>query len=250
MSDCAIQETFVIPSRGLLYDCEMNPEITLRSMTTQEEMKRLSHSENQYKLLSEILDDCGVKDCGMSSYDMCIGDFQFLIYKLRIVTYGPEYEVSSTCPYCGFTNEGTINLEELPVLEYDESIEKYRMLELPVSGKRVGLSYQTPRMLDDITEKVKEFKRKSSSSFDPTLMFTIVDMIDFIDDDRADPALVENWVRNLPMKDTQTILAYIDKYTTSMGVDIQLHNTCDLCGLDFDSTLRINNEFFRPTLHI
>ena len=58
MKEVSIKETFTLPSKGLVYDEKINPNITLRSMTTMEEMKRLSPSDLEYKTISEIIDDC------------------------------------------------------------------------------------------------------------------------------------------------------------------------------------------------
>ena len=82
----------------------------MRSMTTVEEMKRLSHSEDAYRLISEIIDDCILDNLGISCYDMHIGDYQYLLHRLRVVTYGSEYKVTTQCPYCGHTD--TYKLDE------------------------------------------------------------------------------------------------------------------------------------------
>ena len=110
-ADARIAETFTLPSRGLIYEEKVNPDIVLGSMKTKHEMLRLSASENSNKIMADIIDDCIVGDPGISSYDMCLGDFQFLMYKLRTVTFGPEYEMYTICPYCGADNNLTINLD-------------------------------------------------------------------------------------------------------------------------------------------
>ena len=90
--DYTIAESYTLPSLGKVYDHEINPHIKLRSMTTTEEMKRLSPSDRPYENLAEIIDDCLIEKPDISAYDLCVGDFQFLLHKLRIVTYGPMYK--------------------------------------------------------------------------------------------------------------------------------------------------------------
>ena len=52
-------------------------------MTTNEEMKRLSRSqERPNKPMADVIDDCLVQGPGISAYDLCIGDYQYLMYKL------------------------------------------------------------------------------------------------------------------------------------------------------------------------
>ena len=92
MSDYTIAEEFTLPSGGQLYDPPISPIVKLRSMTTEDEMKRLSPSERAYKNMCEIIDGCIVDDIGISTYDMCLADYQFLLHRIRVVTYGKEYK--------------------------------------------------------------------------------------------------------------------------------------------------------------
>lgn len=75
MEDFTIQGTFTLPSRGIFYGDGTKSEVTLRSMTTNEEMKRLNHNENSYKIMADIIDDCMVEKFPVSAYDMCLADF-------------------------------------------------------------------------------------------------------------------------------------------------------------------------------
>lgn len=117
MAVSTIQETFTLPSKRQIYEKPINPEITLRSMTTMDELKRLSHSDLPYKNMCELIDDCMVGNNKFSSYDMCIGDYQFLLHKLRIVTYGTDYNIVVSCPNCRKVKEEKFNLEKLEILE-------------------------------------------------------------------------------------------------------------------------------------
>jgi hypothetical protein len=75
MSNITIQEQFKLPSKGLVYNTKIDTIIHLRSMTTAEEMRRLQPSDSPYWTICSIIDDCGAKECGISSYDMCLGDY-------------------------------------------------------------------------------------------------------------------------------------------------------------------------------
>ena len=93
MTNYTIGNQYTLPSLGKVYDKQINPQITLRSMTIEDEMKRLNHADRPYKVMCEIIDDCLIEKLGISSYDMCLGDYQFLLHKLRVVTYGKEYKL-------------------------------------------------------------------------------------------------------------------------------------------------------------
>ena len=242
---------YTLPSLGKIYDVDVNPNVKIRSMTVAEEMKRLNSSDRPYKNIADIIDDCLIDKPGISSYDMCLGDFQFLLHKLRVVTYGTKYKLSSKCPHCGFTNYGEIDLNDMSVSSYTDEIAKYFEIELPNSGDRIKLRMQTPRILDDITIRTKEMasKRKSPSK-DSAFLFNIESVIDLVNGEKLDIFKKSDYVKSLAMGDTNYILAAMNRLNDGIGLDTNLLNTCDFCGLDYDSPFRITPEFFRPTISI
>lgn len=244
-------EYFTLPSKGKVYtDKVVNPEIKLRSMTTLEEMRRLSPTDKPYQNLCSIIDDCRVEGAeGLSSYDMCFGDYQFLLYKLRSVTYGSEYEGQCTCPICGTLNKGKFSIDDLPVKYYTEEVEKQREFTLPSSGMKIRLKLKTPRVLDSIQSKIKEYKAKTTT-FDSTILYSIKSSIEKIDDAAPDPVYFEQQIKELPMRDTNLILKKSDKLDGMIGLDTTLIYTCENCGLPFTSKLKTDNEFFRPSLDL
>ena len=247
--DFTISENYILPSLGKIYEEEFDPHITIRSMTTADEMKRLSPSELTYKNMCSIIDDCIIEDLPISCYDMCVGDYQFLIHKLRVVTYGKNYPLTCRCSYCGCLAQETVDLDQLQVNEFTESCMDYLEFDLPVTGKHICLNVQTPRMLDKVQERVKEFKKRNKKAdIDPTMIYLLCSLIRLVDGKVPDPINIEEWVKKLPMKDVNYILTYADKFNSSIGVDINLNMTCDVCGLDYNVVLVTTNEFFRPRL--
>lgn len=251
MSNYSIAEEFTLPSLGKVYSTNVTPTVKLRSMTTEEEMKRLSPSDRAYKNLCEIIDDCLVEDPGISSYDMCLADYQFLLHKLRVVTYGSDYPVTSLCPYCKNDNENVVDMNNIEVTYYNpDEFAKYFEFVLPVTKKRIKLKLQTPRMVDDVNERNKELKRKSKGkSVDSAFLFSLESLIETVDGEVLDPIKREDFVRALPMMDTNYIMKHGEKLVESFGVDNSLSFTCPLCGLDYTTSFRITKEFFGPTVY-
>ena len=122
MDHITIKESVTLPSKGKFYRDLKTCDIQLRSMTTEEEMLRVSATNTPYKQLCEIIDRCTINDIGMSSYDMHIGDYLYLLYKLRVVTYGSEYLNQTICPFCGQINVSKLDLDNLQVLEMTDDI--------------------------------------------------------------------------------------------------------------------------------
>lgn len=247
--DYTIAEDFTLPSLGKIYPVTVNPNIKLRSMTTAEEMKRLSVSDTPFKVFCEIIDDCMIQPCGISSYDMCVGDYQYLIQKLRIVTYGPDYKLTSTCPYCGIQNTDVVDLDTFEVDEYSDDLNELFAITLPVSKKQVEINYQTPRMLDNINKRKREILKKSGKDADdPSLVLTLQAIIKTVDGQPLNVITSDNFVRSLNMRDVNKILNAANKLNNKIGLKIDLtHEKCNGCGLDYEYPFRITGEFFGPT---
>lgn len=252
MNNYSIAEEYTLPSLGKVYDVKVNPIVKLKSMTTEHELRRLSPSERPYKTICEIIDDCMVEDPGISSYDMCLADYMFLLYKLRTVTYGPIYPTENKCPFCASTNELKINLDELEVTKYDDNnFAELSQFTLPKTGKNIKIRMQTPRMLDDINVRNKETQRRTKGqSGDSAFLYTIEDMIDTVNGKVIDIITLEDFVRQLPMMDTNYIAQHAQKLVESFGIKNTIDNTCPVCGLDYTSSFRIGQEFFRPRIDI
>ena len=123
-----IMETYTLPSEGLIYDVVVNPEVELRSMSARDEMKRLNPTSTPFKTLADIIEGCMLEKPAIHVYDMAIGDYEYLLHKLRIVTYGKEYKLELVCPNCGETVEVEADLESLelkwPMVKLNKKIKK------------------------------------------------------------------------------------------------------------------------------
>ena len=249
MNNITIQEEYSLPSKGLVYGKPFDPVVKLRSMTVAEEMKRLTATENPYKTMSEIIEDCLVTKLPIPVYDLCLGDYQYLLHKLRVVTYGPDYSLSVMCPFCGNFFDRSINLDELKVNEYTEDILKELVVDLPTTGKKVELRLQTPRDLDRIEQKKKEMKKQfPDMKEDPTILLNLESLIKSIDGQPVNPATIQNTLKKLPLKDSMKIMQRAEKISGLIGVDNGLVSECPNCGREINSTFRFTSEFFRPEI--
>ena len=250
MDNITIVESFELPSKGKIYNSNVKSTFKLRSMTTEDEMKRLSHSEDGYRLLSEVIDSCFLEPIGISVYDMHIGDYQYILHRLRVVTYGSDYKVSSVCPICQNRDNYSIDLDSLEVQDFnEEDFEKYSKFTLPKSQKAVEIKFITPRMLDQIEARKREFARKNASSkIDNSLLYTVTAIIKSIDGKVYDPVKLEQLVRKFDLADTNAILKYGDKLNSLVGLVAVIPNICSLCGVDYKVPFRLTSEFFGPSL--
>jgi len=244
-----IAEGYELPSKGKIYSVAVNPHVELRSMTARDEMKRLSPSTTQFKVLADIIEGCMLEKPAIRVYDMCLADYEYLLHKLRIVTYGDEYSIVLNCPHCGEQVETTAHLEELTLKEFDE--EKFKALKtfvLPVSGHTVSLNFQTPRMLDEIDGEVREMKRKyKDADIDFELLVQLKHIIDTIDGTKFDNTKLETFINKLPAKDMIKIQNNLNALNGSLGLNTMLTVPCTKCGREIITFFRFGPEFFRPT---
>lgn len=249
MKDYTIVEECTLPSLGKIYTPEINSEVKIRSMTTIEEMRRLAPSEHAYKNLCELIDDCIVDDIGMSVYDMHLADYQYLLHKLRIVTYGTEYKFECSCPWCKSKNVGNVDLSTFPITNYEPgSLDKYLKFTLPQTEKVVELNLQTPRNVDNVNKLAKEDKHRYSNLSESIFIHTLLSLIKTVDGEKLDYVQLERFVKGLPMRDTNYIIKCAEKTVESFGMDTTLKVECSGCGLDYTVPFRITSEFFSPTI--
>lgn len=241
-----IQEDYSLPSKGLIYDKQFDPEITLRSMTVAEEMKRLTITEYPYKNMSAIIDACLVTKLPISAYDMCLGDYQYLLHKLRTVTYGPVYDIDVYCAKCGEVTSTELNLDDLEVIEYDGSFDELKYL-LLYNGDQLELTFQTPRALDEIEKKKKQFKKKFPEADDQTLVFNLASVIKSVNGEPANPFIITDYIKTLGMKDCILILNRACEMNKKVGLNTQISVTCANCQSEVSGTFRYTDEFFRPS---
>ena len=249
-NNITVVENLTLPSLGKVYSGEINPNVSLRSMTTVEEMRRLGATDRPLQQMASIIEDCLVDKPGIPVYDMIIGDYSYLLMKLRVVTYGPEYVLSTFCPLCGANSTETISLDDLFVRQYDSGLEQYKELDLPVSHNHITLKMQTPRMADNIEIQNRESKKRLPKELDSAFLNIIKASIDTIDGKNLDPTRKEEYLKGLPMKDVNYISQYLERLNNYVGFDPTLYITCDNCHMDFTSNFRMTSEFFRPTLDL
>jgi predicted RNA-binding Zn-ribbon protein involved in translation (DUF1610 family) len=248
-TDYTIMEGYELPSKGKIYTENVNPHVELRSMTARDEMKRLSPSSTPLKTLADIIEGCCIEAPGIHVYDMSLGDYEFLLHKLRIVTYGEDYKVSLRCPECGDVVETIAKLGQLDVKEFnEEEVRGLQTFSLPKCGRSITLKFTSPRMVEEMEAKVKDMKRRyKTATIDFETLVRLTEHIDLIDGEKKSDTELENILTNLPALDLQKILNHIDKLDLQIGLDNILYLTCPKCGEEVTTFFRFGPEFFRPT---
>jgi hypothetical protein len=107
-------------------------------MTGREEavMAEPMFANNGGKLVTELLCNCILKLGDLSSVSRKVvsqlysPDRNFLLVKLRAITFGPEMETTYSCPSCGTTNFVREDLNSLSIKEWDNGGDVHIEVEL------------------------------------------------------------------------------------------------------------------------
>ena len=246
---CNIWEEVELPSQGMIYDKIIPYKFKIRSMNTLEEMKRLSPTETPYKVMSDIIEECLEPKPEIHVCDMSISDYQYLLHRLRIATYGPEYKMLYTCPNCKQTIESISDLESIKVNKWDDSYLNDMIIKLPVTNDTIKLKFETPHSLDVIAYKNKEMRKRTKIPIDYSLMFTLESLIASVNGMEIASSDLQDYIKELPLKDVNYILNKSKELNDKVGLDTEIEITCAQCGEKAKTTFRNSSEFFGPTIY-
>lgn len=219
-----------------------------RPMTTMEEKIRLS--SNSFDTTAKIIQRCLETNKDVDVKQLKLIDLQFLMYKLRIETYGKDYKISTKCPHCGRTVDITIDLDELDVrLVPDEFKEPFEIGKLPVSGDTLQCRLYTTedymKIIEDGQAKLEKFPDYEG---DPTWILEQSRRISTINGEIRPTFQVEQYVEQMHARDFQYFDKKYDEMVGSYGIDKAVEETCPDCQQKIKFILPMTEEFFRPSL--
>ncbi len=246
----SIAEYVSLPSGGKIYDKPVDPEIKLRAMTGRDEMKR-SGGKNSFKVLADVIEDCMIEKPAVHVYDMALGDYEYLLHRLRVITHGTKYQMTVYCKDCKKYEDATANLDQIQVITYDETEwNKAKYIILPDSGDTITLQFQTPRMLDENVTKLKEMQRRyKNAQLDFTKLVLVKSIIAEVNGEFMDEMKLEDYIMGLSARDMNIIIRGVDTLNGLIGIDVNLVVDCPECGGEIKTRFQYGQEFFEPTVY-
>lgn len=243
-SRVSITEKVIIPGYSL-YNGAIPKEVTMRAMTTIEEKMRLSGTNSD--VLTSIIKSCIVEPEDINVGMLKLQDVQYLMYRLRSITYGSDYHVGIICPHCGRTNELVINLDELEVKLADDLVEPFEFT-LPRSGDVVEFKILSSDDYSNIRRDAARIRAKMPDYVgDPEYMLTYQYKITKVNGDTLIPGKLQQFVENMLASDASKFDLEYDRIASSFGMNTTVVDVCNNCGNDFTYNIPVTSEFFRPT---
>ncbi len=224
--------------------------VTLRKMTGKEEaiLADRRYQRNGGKLVTKLIHSCLVRvgeepSNGQATVsNMYSADRNYLLLKLRVITFGPELETTYTCPACSDTITIFEDLDELPVrrLSNGSSAEDvFVELEDGYYDKEgqihTSLTLRLPTGADE--EAVAPQLRKNASLGKNALLARCMKSLGDVPVHRLN-ALGTRIMQELTMTDRRLIDRALND--GAPGVDLVRHVDCPTCGHEFTTTLDLS----------
>ena len=239
----SIVETVKLPSLGKLDG--IDPEVTIRSMTTFEEKLRLGSKGRFFKIISGIINRCITSPENFNSYDLTLQDFVYLFYQLRIVSYGSMYKVVTHCSECGskFTDE--VDLSKLEVNYLSDEFKNPFEITLPRSQDKVMIRLLRTREIDEIAKESEILvKNNKDIEGDPSYLISLARKIVSVNGKELPGAVLDKYVQDMEAIDSNYIEHKYDQ--VNFGLDITVKCICPKCGERIEYLLPVGDNFFRP----
>jgi hypothetical protein len=216
-----------LPSRCKFYSLpDPASPVSVRPMTFEDEkaiatLKRSDRTDPINYLLSRCVINLNINEL-LTMDKLC------LLYKIREVSYGPEYKVQISCPKCASDSEVKIDISKLLVNEVTDDVKDPRTVNLPTIKKDIVIRF--PRLKD---EKYLNFLEKKSDQF-----WRFVDSID----GNRDKKVISKVIERLPLRDIHIIL---DKLLLpEYGLDSKINYICGDCEGETVVDIPIGENFF------
>lgn len=244
----SMEETYTLPSLGKLYGDKFPPEVSIRSMTTFEEKMRLGN-QGFFKTMCNILNATVTSPADFDAEQLTTFDFNFLLYKMRTVSYGPTYKVNLKCPHCGKDIVCKVNLDDLEVTYINEdATSEFEIGPLPRTGDILTCKHVTIHDLMENEKRAKEIlKNHPDYVGDPDYILNMVSKIKAINGEAQPQAMVQMYIEKLNSLDASYFQQAYDNIVGNIGMSTRCESTCPDCGEDLEFILPFNSEFFRPT---
>lgn len=237
-----------LPTGGLYYP-EGHPlcgvsQIEVKMMTTREEdvLTNQSYIDNEI-VIDKLLESIILKD--VNSKDMYDSDKMAVLLSARIEAYGPNYDVTSVCPYCSEMQEETIDLNDVVNNVVDSQYEKTdagtTIVELPKSKKVVEFKNLLPKDMNSIEKTVEKMKKLNvNTSFNIEFFKRIVVSVD----GETNKDQIFKFVESIRIMDSRFLTKV---YNQSMPrINTTKKTVCASCGKESEGGLPIQANFFFP----
>ena len=237
---------FQLPSRGLLYtNGEIAPtapesEVHFHALTAFEEIT-IKNPDMLFsgKALSQVLKTTAPEI--LKPDELYSKDVDAIMIYLRLVTYGPEYELSINHGCENSTSHSYIvNLEELlqRIVYLDPTLFDTAYKVALDNGQVVQLQPVKYKHVIDILRENEKKDKLTVEDMQKNLMMSLMNIVKSVDG-IEDRKMIAEWLQALPAAHVTKIANNID-ITNKWGPDLETKVVCKDCGKEIEIDVPIN----------
>lgn len=233
-----------LPSQALCYGDSIPTKMTIKSLTVKEE--KMMFGSTQANGPEKALQACIVEPKKLDMKDLLPQDQHFLLYKLRIHTFGNMYDVSTKCPECDKKIVVSVDLDKLDIKPLSDEYKEPFDLKIP-NGDTLGI--RLLRIRDN--ELIEEEAAKKARMYDDVdegeaeYVLRMAKMIKSINGEEVMTPDALEYVEKMSSNDS-AYLHYIIQNEFDFGYDSTVRCNCPKCGEEIEFGLPMTSEFFRP----
>jgi hypothetical protein len=239
-----------VPSHGFLYKGITDDKdaakgvIKIRQMTLNEEkILTTDRLVQQGKALDMVLEKCIKSD--IDTYELLSSDRLYLLFYLRGMSYGLNYDFAIKCYHCGANFEQTIEIDKLPVKEWEseeEAIEPVQ-IELPISGAVVEAHYMRGKDESKLMERTREIRNFNEADDDVGESVVLLINKVTLEDEVLSPRDKDDFINHMPAGDADFFREVIRE--KDCGIQMLDHIYCPRCNGELEFNVPLGRNFFR-----
>lgn len=134
-----------LPSRGKAYvECDEHIMIKPFTFAQERKLRSIKNANQGAKVINNLIDECTE---GLDFQSMTLEDKNYILFKIREISYGKEYTIVATCLTCDAKNNLTVDISEVPVTYAPDDYKEPFSCMLPDSQQPV--TFVSPRCKDE-----------------------------------------------------------------------------------------------------
>ena len=240
-------QEIILPSKGLLNPEIPDGKVTQRCMMVSDQ-KYLAGSQSSGSQIHELIQRTITAPEGFDVSNLSLPDTLYLLFKLRVLSYGSEYSFRVRCPECGRKIDVNVDLSTLMVETLEEGYQDDLSVVLPHRGDTVYTKILTNADVEEMNNEIKRRKRKNPNDESDYILRIVYSISKIkIAKDKSElthPIDIERYVNSLTDLDASAIIATRD--SVSFGVSPIIETRCPECRENVDITMNFSGDFFRP----
>jgi len=242
-------ELVKLPSKGLLYP-KQNPlsagVVEMKYMTAKEEDILSTQSYIKQGVVLDKVCESLIVTKDVKFEDLLIGDKNAILFAARSYGYGPMYQTFVESED-GTEIPITINLEELPFKELDETLitphENKFKFTLPKSGKIIEFKLLTVKDQKEIDAQIKSYQKLGPNYPQANLTTRLRKMILSVDG-HSEPQVISKFIDSMLAIDSRAFREYIVKVQPDVNLEVEVEDPNT--GEFFRSNFTIGVDLFYP----